>query len=157
MPAALSLKVLLRAGVLCDHFPKNRPGGSVPFFVVGVIFIISVMTLLVFGIPFVLQSPLRTRGVRCHATVARKSIPKDGKIDVVFAYVTADRKRFTITRFGLSYVPEGAGVIYDPMNPGRSDFVDAVPRNPRRRRIFLIVTAGVAVIALALLCAGLLV
>ncbi|MFD7429288.1 hypothetical protein [Streptomyces sp. NPDC059814] len=157
MLTVLSLRVLLCDQVPCDHWPKNRPGGPVPFIIVGVIFVISVILLLGFGIPFVLQAPLRKRGVETHATVARKSIPNDGKIDVVFAYVTPEKKRYTITRFGLSYVPEGAKVIYDPLNPGRSEFVDAASRNPAKRRVFLIVTAGVAVVALALLCAGLLV
>ncbi|WP_328329619.1 MULTISPECIES: DUF3592 domain-containing protein [unclassified Streptomyces] len=126
------------------------------FVITGVIFFISVVVLLGSGVPFLSQAPLRKRGVVVDATVARRSVPRDGKIDVEYLYITNERERHTIWQRGCSQYPQGGErVIYDPQNPKRAEFVIFMSRNPRKKLTFLVVLASVMVVALALLCIGL--
>lgn len=77
------------------------------FVITGVIFFISVVVLLGSGVPFLSQAPLRKRGVVVDATVARRSVPRDGKIDVEYLYITNERERHTIWQRGCSQYPQG--------------------------------------------------
>ncbi|MFE2376393.1 DUF3592 domain-containing protein [Streptomyces sp. NPDC059398] len=128
------------------------------FVVVGVIFFVSVVVLLSSGVPFLAQAPLRKRGVVVDAKVARRSVPRDGKIDVEYLYITHERERHTIWQRGCSQYPQGGErVIYDPQNPKRAEFMIFMSRNPKKKVGILTVVGVVAVVALILLCVGLLI
>lgn len=126
------------------------------FVVVGIIFFISLVVLLGSGIPYLAQAPLRKRGVVVDSTVVRRSVPRDGKIDVEYMYITQERERRTMWQRGCSQYPQGvSGSFTDPQNPKRAEFVIFMSRNPRKKIVFLAVLASVTVVALVLLCIGL--
>lgn len=71
-------------------------------------------------------------------------------------YITQERERHTIWQRGCSQYPQGGErVIYDPQNPKRADFAIFMSRNPRKKIVFLAIMASVTVVALVLLCIGL--
>ncbi|MDQ0794809.1 hypothetical protein [Streptomyces sp. B1I3] len=118
-------------------------------------FVVAVLGLFFLGVPFLLQAPLRKRGVRVMASESRRTFPKDGKIDVQYVYVDADGELHTSWRFGQSMEPEAlTEVVYDPNKPKRSEFSDLMPENVQRRRIVLLCLTAVAVVMLMLMAVG---
>ncbi|MFE2376391.1 hypothetical protein [Streptomyces sp. NPDC059398] len=119
--------------------------------VCGVVFALAVLGLIVFGIPYRTQAPLRKRGVKTWAWEASKSVPQDGKITVRYGYDGRDGGLHSIAMVGLTSMPSGSQeVVYDPENPKRAEFVSRMPENVNKRRNLLYALWGVALISLIL-------
>jgi hypothetical protein len=118
-------------------------------------FVVAVLALFVLGLPFLLQAPLRKRGVQVMASEVSRTIPRDGKIDVQYGYLVADGGHHTLWRRGMSTEPPVlTGVVYDPNKPKRADFSDRMPENVQRRRMVLLCLTAVAVVMLVLMAVG---
>ncbi|MEV7730155.1 hypothetical protein AB0P15_36405 [Streptomyces sp. NPDC087917] len=122
------------------------------------IFVVAVLALFLLGFPFLLQTPLRKRGVQVMASEVRRTIPSDGKIDVQYEYPVPDGGHHTLWRRGMSTEPSVlTGVVYDPNKPKRADFSDRMPQNVKRMRIVLLSLTAVAAVMLVLMAVGTLV
>ncbi|MFE2376394.1 hypothetical protein [Streptomyces sp. NPDC059398] len=119
-----------------------------------VVLAVAVLALLYSGVPFMLQRPLRERGTHTTAWEVGRTVPRDGKIDVQYAYDGGDGEpQRTKWMRGLSMQPQGApSVIYDPENPKRSEFVSLMPENVKRKRVYLGCLLAVAAVSLILVC-----
>ncbi|WP_327296130.1 MULTISPECIES: hypothetical protein [unclassified Streptomyces] len=101
-----------------------------------------------------LQRPLRERGRHTIAWEVARSVPRDGKIDVQYAYDGGDGEpQRTKWMRGLTMEPQGTQpVMYDPENPKRSAFASDMPRNVKGKRVYLLCVLVVTAVSLVLGC-----
>ncbi|MGW6202713.1 hypothetical protein ACWF9B_03570 [Streptomyces sp. NPDC055089] len=124
---------------------------AVSFFV----FVIAFLALLVSGVPFLTQAPLRKRGVQVMGSEVARRTPREGKIDVQYGYLVAGGEQHTLWRRGMSIEPPAlTGIVYDPENPKRADFTAGMPENVAGRRNYLLSLVAVEIAMVALMVVG---
>ncbi|MEU6438815.1 hypothetical protein [Streptomyces sp. NPDC047046] len=116
---------------------------------------LSVIPLLYLAPRYLRQKPLRSRGTHTVGWEVRRTIPDEGRIDVLWAYEVAANEQRTVWERGRTTEPaRQRGLVFDPEKPARVYFSEQMFRRPARVRLWVYGLGAVALVTAVVTVVG---